>query len=177
MSGSVACAARQKADLRRELRQRCRELPEEYCRSADRAIARSLFEAPAFAGARQIFCFVGKAGEIDTLPLLRRILEQGSSLCVPLCLEPGRMEARLLRDLEDLVPGRYGILGRSAVRLWRRPAWIWPWCPAFPLPGRDCGWGRGAAITTGIWPAAMSLPSCCAGKRCSARNCPRRIGI
>ena len=110
MSGSVACAARQKADLRRELRQRCRELPEEYCRSADAAIARFLCKAPAFAGARQIFCFVGKAGEIDTLPLLRRILEQGSNLCVPLCLEPGRMEARLLQNLEDLIPGRYGIL-------------------------------------------------------------------
>ena len=72
MSGSVACAARQKADLRRELRQRCRELPEEYCRSADAAIARFLCKAPTFAGARQIFCFVGKAGEIDTLDVYKR---------------------------------------------------------------------------------------------------------
>lgn len=110
MSGPIPCAAGQKAALRKELRQRCRELPEEYCRNADADIARFLFEAPAFTGAGKIFCFVGKAGEIDTLPLLRRILEQGSSLCVPLCLEPGRMEARLLRDLADLVPGRYGIL-------------------------------------------------------------------
>ena len=49
---------------------------------------------------------------IDTLPLLRRVLTDGKRLCVPRCLpgNDGRMELVEITSLNDLQPGRYGIL-------------------------------------------------------------------
>ena len=49
--------------------------------------------------------------EADLRPLLRQILRDGKRLAVPLCTGPGIMEARLISGLEQLAPGRYGILG------------------------------------------------------------------
>ncbi len=102
--------AAEKARLRPRLRQRARELPAGYCTQADRDIAGHLFRSPAFQRAKSVFCFVGRAGEIDTRPILSRVLDLGHTLCVPLCVGPGQMEARALTSLEDLEPGQYGIL-------------------------------------------------------------------
>ena len=45
------------------------------------------------------------------MALLRAVLRDGKALAVPLCLaEKGRMEARRIAGLGDLVSGRYGIL-------------------------------------------------------------------
>ena len=106
----MSSQAAEKALLRRQLRRQVQALSAEYCRQADRAMGEYLFRWPAFEKAERIFCFVGRAGEIDTLPFLRRVLDRGGTLCVPLCVGPGQMEARILRSLEDLGPGKYGIL-------------------------------------------------------------------
>ena len=54
--------------------------------------------------------FVSTPEEADLRPLLRQILRDGKRLAVPLCTGPGIMEARLISGLEQLAPGRYGIL-------------------------------------------------------------------
>ena len=69
---------------------------------------------PEYQEAQTVFCFVGTDREIDTQPILEDALAAGKTLCVPLCTEPGRMESRQITDLNQLVPGRCGLLEPTA---------------------------------------------------------------
>lgn len=96
--------------LRQEVRRQAAALSPEYLKSAGERAAARLVRCPEYRCARTIFAFVSTAAEIDTTPFLRRVLEAGKRLAVPLCTAPGLMEARLITGLTDLRPGRYGIL-------------------------------------------------------------------
>lgn len=54
-----------------------------------------------------MFCGVGR--ELDTMPLLERLLERGKRVAFPVCLPGRQMEARLVTGPEQLVPGTFGI--------------------------------------------------------------------
>ncbi len=54
-----------------------------------------------------VFCGVGR--EPDTAPLISTLLEQGKRVALPVCLPGRQMEARLIADMGQLVPNRYGI--------------------------------------------------------------------
>ncbi len=101
--------AQEKRLLRLELRCAERALPPDYRASADRAIAAHVLGMTAYRAAERVFCFVGTGLEIDTLTILEDVLRRGKILCVPLCTGEGRMEARVVRSLEQLKPGAYGI--------------------------------------------------------------------
>ncbi len=96
--------------LRKEVRAMERSLAPEYKLRADRAIARFLYDLPEYRKARTVFAFVGMKREIDTRPFLMRVLWDGKTLCVPLCTGDGIMELKLIRSLDELRPGAYGIL-------------------------------------------------------------------
>lgn len=101
---------RQKDILRRELANAERALtPAEKSASAA-AILHHVVNTTVYHRARTVFAFVGRGDEIDTLPLLRRVLVDGKRLCVPLCTAPGIMEFREVTDLSVLRPGAYRIL-------------------------------------------------------------------
>ena len=74
------------------------------------AMARQLFALPAWQQA--VFCFVSMQDEPDTTAILRQALASGKRLCVPRCLpgSDGKMELVEITSLNDLQPGRYGIL-------------------------------------------------------------------
>ncbi len=104
------------ADLqteKREFRQRCRaisaECSAEYRRDASANIAGYVLASPAYEKARMLFVYVSVPTEPDTALLIDRALRDGKRLCVPRCREKPRMEAVLLRDAGDLLPGAYGI--------------------------------------------------------------------
>ncbi len=99
-----------KRKLREEIAVEVKALPEDYCRTADEAICSGVLSSRAYQNARIIFCYVGNDREIDTTPILRAAIAAGKCVTVPLCTEPGIMEARQIRSLGDLVSGKYGIL-------------------------------------------------------------------
>lgn len=99
-----------KGELRREVALAAQALPESYCREADEAICRHVVESGLFSRAKTVFCYVGTAREINTRPILLAALAAGKTLAVPLCTGKGIMEARRIRSLEELRPGKYGIL-------------------------------------------------------------------
>ena len=99
-----------KAALRRELLTRAKSMPAAEKQASDRAILTRVAASEAYRDAGTVFCFVGRGEEIDTRPLLGRILSDGKRLCVPLCAGAGEMEARQIAELAQLRPGRYGIL-------------------------------------------------------------------
>ena len=100
----------EKKALRGIMRRLTEELSERYIHSADEAIMRHLLALPEYRNAQTVFCFVSVRREINTFPVLQDILNSGKTLCVPLCVDKGIMEPRLVTDLSQLQTGRYGLL-------------------------------------------------------------------
>jgi len=99
----------EKQRLRRVIRAEEQQLSAKYKAASSAAICRHIMAMPEYRDAETVFCFVGRAHEIDTSSLLEAILAAGKRLCIPLCVDKGIMELRQITDLEQLVPGSYGI--------------------------------------------------------------------
>ena len=104
----------EKKTLRGIMRRLEENLSELYMRSADEAIMRHLMALPEYRDAGTVFCFVGVRREINTLPLLEDALKSGKTLCVPLCVEKGVVDTRRITSLDQLQPGKYGLLEPAA---------------------------------------------------------------
>lgn len=101
--------AEEKRAMRQTLRELERGLPERYLRESGREIVRRVLAMPEYREAGTVFCFASVRREVDTAGILRDALEAGKRLCVPLCVEEGRMELRRITTLEQLRPGTCGI--------------------------------------------------------------------
>ena len=95
--------------LRTLIKERIAALTPEQIASADEAIMDKLLSQSAWQQAQTVFCYLAVGREIATLPLLRAALAAGKRIAAPLITSPGIMEARLISDLADLHPDRYGI--------------------------------------------------------------------
>lgn len=100
----------EKKRLRRLLLEQMRALPPAYCRRADEAIYRHVVSLPAYQTARTICAYVGMDCEINTKPLIERMLADGKRVGVPLCVGKGVMEMREIGGLDELQAGTWGIL-------------------------------------------------------------------
>lgn len=101
--------AEEKRALRRQLREKLRELTEAERTAADAAICRAVQELPTYRRVRTVFCFVGIRKEIRTVPLIEAMLRDGKRVAVPRCGAPGQMDACEIHVLSELRPGQYGI--------------------------------------------------------------------
>lgn len=106
----VMSLAVQKKKMRTEVKQYRRELPAEYCRQSDSAIFSLVTELNEFKQADVIFCFVGTAEEVDTMPVIQEAWRLGKRVGVPLCVHKGIMEVREIFERADLQAGFYDIL-------------------------------------------------------------------
>ena len=102
--------AAEKKALRRELKQKRKNLLESYRHQADRQILERVKSLELYRQAHRIFCYVSMAEEVDTRLLLEEMLAEGKIVAVPLCREKGGMEARQITSMDQLKPGAYGIL-------------------------------------------------------------------
>ena len=98
---------------KRFLRDRARQIATTYYPANRTACSRAMFDRlralDSYRTRAPLFCFVGTGVEPDTLLLLHETLAFGRTVAVPLCLGAGRMEARVIRALDELRIGRYGI--------------------------------------------------------------------
>ena len=151
---------RQKDILRRELAKAERALTPAEKNASDAAILHHVVNTTVYHRARTVFAFVGRGDEIDTLPLLRRVLADGKRLCVPLCTAPGIMECREITDLSVLRPGAYRILEPPAEAPLVAPADID--LAVVPCAGASPdGWrlGRGGGYYDRLLPQ-LACPTC-----------------
>lgn len=75
------------------------------------AIAGRLMARPEMQRARTVHLFASFGSEVDTLPVVRRLLETGRRPVLPVVVrEAWTMEHAAISGLEDLVPGFKGIL-------------------------------------------------------------------
>ncbi len=81
---------------------------------AAEAIVARLGEWPSYKNSKVIACFSGTVDELDTEPLLQRILSDGKTLLVPYVLKsddkPTLGMARVSNPEKDLAEGAFGIL-------------------------------------------------------------------
>ncbi|HVM11620.1 MAG TPA: 5-formyltetrahydrofolate cyclo-ligase [Actinomycetota bacterium] len=99
--------AERKAELRATMRARRDEVPgEERLRRADR-IAGRITALGAFRAARTVLLFYSFGSEASTLPIARRVHEEGKRLLLPF-LRDGTMEAAEVSPGEALTASRYG---------------------------------------------------------------------
>lgn len=103
-----------------------------------------------------MFCFVSMRDEPDTTAILQQALVSGKRLCVPRCLpgNDGRMELVEITSLNDLQPGRYGILepcgGRTIAAL--EPGAL-ALIPCLAVDKQGCAFAAEPGIMTGSLPA------------------------
>ncbi len=102
--------AAEKKILRKELKQKRKNLPESYRHQADIQISEYIKNLELYRQVQRIFCYVSMAEEVDTKALLENMLAAGKMVAVPLCREKGVMEARQITSMDQLKPGAYGIL-------------------------------------------------------------------
>ena len=139
-------AAERKRELRKKLKKRRSSLTEEYKKDADRQIFRRAISLPEYRAAETIFCYAGTEEEINTRPVLERILSDGKRLGVPRCIGKGIMEVRMVTHLEQLKPGMYGILEPEESCALIRPEEIdlaFVPCLSCSRDGRRLGYGGG----------------------------------
>ena len=98
-----------KKELRAQIAAKVASLSPDYCQTADAAICQHIRSWDSYQKAQTIFCYIGIAREINTTPLLEAMLADGKRLALPLCIGKGIMEAREIKSLEDLVPGKFDI--------------------------------------------------------------------
>lgn len=74
-------------------------------------LTKNLLSLDEYAEANTVFAFVGMDREIDTMPLLKRILADGKRLCLPVTEDGERMSVREVSSLDSLESrGRFAIL-------------------------------------------------------------------
>lgn len=93
------------AQRKEALRRKAALLPKA---EADHLLAR-FADLPQVREAAVVMVFCGVGREPDTTLLIRTLLERGQRVALPVCLPKRRMEAKVITDESQLVPGKFGI--------------------------------------------------------------------
>ena len=103
-----------KAALRKRFLEERRTLSAEEHDGINEGIFRQISALAVYQQARTVFLYCSTPEEIDTKRLLSDALGKGKTVCVPLCVSRGVMEAHAIRQVSQLARGRFGILEPSA---------------------------------------------------------------
>lgn len=100
----------EKNALRDQYKAMRRALPPEEKAAMDRKITDRIRSLVSYRYVDTLLLYYPKSTEIDTLPLAKSALEAGKKVAFPVTGENGRMEFRLVENLDsDLAPGKFGI--------------------------------------------------------------------
>lgn len=99
-----------KSDLRKTAEQKRSHLSSKYKTHADKEIVIKILDLPEYIKAKFIFIFVGVKDEIDTKPLIEASLAAGKTVAVPKCKKNSVMDAVVIKSLNDLKSGYFGLL-------------------------------------------------------------------
>lgn len=99
----------EKKTLRGELMKREAELPADYVALSNKGIEKGLFSLPELQAAESFMLFYSVWNEPDTIGCMERLLRLGKTVTLPESLPGGIMKARVVKNLDELVPGAYNI--------------------------------------------------------------------
>lgn len=118
-----------------------------YREEASRKMLASLYALPQYQMAETVFVYASMPEEVQLYDLMEQAIAAGRTVCLPLITGKGLMEAVKLSSMEDLVPGRFGILTVDVAKQCVVPAgsidfMVVPGV-AFDQEGRRLGLGAG----------------------------------
>lgn len=105
----MTAVADRKKLLRKEALLRRRSIPDGLRREKSRLIAERLLSDERLLSAGTVLGFFSMRDEVAMEKILRRLLELGKRVALPLVTGPGRMEAVELKSFADLAPGDFNI--------------------------------------------------------------------
>ncbi len=107
-----------KAKIRREILQKREAMPKELRKAYSRQITEKVLASEYYRQAKTILIYVSFRSEVETMPLIRRALEDGKEVCLPRVMpsayqaKTGEMEFYRVTDagdLDNLEISRWGI--------------------------------------------------------------------
>ena len=98
-----------KKAFRKAVLQEIEELSEEYIKASDKGIFENIAALPEFVAAKTIFAYISEKREPDTVRIIRKALEMGKTVALPVSYDGGHMEPRVIKSLDELVTGKFGI--------------------------------------------------------------------
>jgi len=99
----------EKDGLRRDMRRRLAGLAPGAARDAGEAILARLLRWEGWTQASTVVAFASLADEVDTEPILRRVLDEGRVLALPRIEASGRLDFLVVTDPSALIAGRRGL--------------------------------------------------------------------
>lgn len=100
----------EKKALRTFIRKKERTLDPAYKKESSEAICRHILALAEYQRAQVVFAFAGTEKEIDTALLMNETLAQGKTLILPRCAAEHAIDLCVVRSMDDLEAGAYGIL-------------------------------------------------------------------
>lgn len=101
--------ASEKARLRQEILAKRRALSAEERASMRRGLTERVLSLPQYRTAKKILAYLALPGEADLDDVIRAALADGKQVYVPVCLPERQMEAGQLMNMDDFVPGPFGL--------------------------------------------------------------------
>jgi len=99
-----------KEEMRACMRAKRRALSKEAQEAASQAVLKRLTEFEPYQRANTVMAYMACRGELSLEKVILDALWAGKTLLLPRCEAPGIMTARRIHGMEDLLPGRYGLL-------------------------------------------------------------------
>ncbi|KYC46251.1 MAG: 5-formyltetrahydrofolate cyclo-ligase family protein [Candidatus Methanofastidiosum methylothiophilum] len=100
-----------KSDIRMLIKEKMEGLDSTKKGIMDQKIRDFIYNLPDYSRAKNIFSYVSKEKEVDTIDLINKSIEIGKSVYVPLTIkENNSLEVRKITSLEDLKIGNFNIL-------------------------------------------------------------------
>ncbi len=99
-----------KQTIRKRILSNRDQLSETMVEEKSRCILEQLNRLESVASAQEIYTYVSFGTEVDTLELIRSGLQYGKKIFVPRIIANGMIEFYKIQSLEQLVPGKFGIL-------------------------------------------------------------------
>jgi len=93
-----------KHELRRQVRAMICNLPDDYIVESDSGLYRGVTSLPEFIQAQTVMFYYSVDREPRTLDIVNAAFALGKTVAFPYCYMGGRMEARAVQSLDELVP-------------------------------------------------------------------------
>ena len=92
----------EKKRIRSIVHQRKAAMTREEIIDSDIKIQENIIKLEEIRSAGTVFCFVSMKDEIDTRPIIKKLLEQGKKVGVPRCIEGNNLRVYNIRSFDDL---------------------------------------------------------------------------
>ena len=100
----------QKKELRKEIRERKRDIPVEELREMSRSVCKRLLEEERLRDASTVMMYYPLADEVDVTPVIERLWEEGKTVVLPKVTGETTMVLHRYAGKGDLKVGAFGIL-------------------------------------------------------------------